>query len=542
MPWTQEYDPVHRIPLSALLAALPILVLFFALAVRRLPGHKGGPMALIVAAGTAYLAWRLPMRLILLAGLHGALFGLFPVGWIIVAALFLFNITVETGHFALVKESVARLSADRRIQALLIAFAFGAFLEGAAGFGAPVAISTAMLVGLGFEPLRAAGVSLLANTAPVAFAGFGIPLVTLAGVTGLDLNALSAMVGRQLPLLSAVLPAWLVVLVAGWRGLRGVWPAALVAGLFFALTQWWSANHLGPYLPDLLSALVSTGALLLLLRFWRPAAVWRFPHEGGAKADRPADGARPAAVLRAWAPFLLLTFLVLLWNLPPVRRVLDAATLKPVIPGLHLAIRRVPPAVPAPEPYPAVFTFNWLSVPGTALFLTSLLSMALLGLGARQGLQILARTVSQLKAPLLTILSVLALAFIMNYAGMSTTLGLAFTRVGKIYPFFAPLLGWLGVFLTGSDTSANALFGKLQAVTAGQIGADPVLVAAANTTGGVTGKMISPQSIAVAAASADLTGREGTLFRYTIAHSLILAVALGALTLLQAYVWRWMVP
>lgn len=543
MTWTQIYDPVRGIHLSAILALLPILVLFYALAVRRLPGHKGGLLALIVAILAAHFAWRMPMRLILLSGLHGTLFGLFPIGWIIVAALFLYNVTVETGQFEVIKNSVARVSNDRRLQALLIAFSFGAFLEGAAGFGAPVAISTAMLAGLGFEPLRAAGISLLANTAPVAFAGFGIPLVTLSGVTGLDLTRLSAMVGRQLPFLSALLPAWLVTLVAGWRGLKGISAAVAVSGLSFAATQWFTANYLGPYLPDLLSALVSTGALIILLKFWRPREVWRFPGEGGGQTAAPTAAPQPAGrVLRAWTPFLLLTVVVLLWNLPWLKNLLDTVTMEIPLPGLHNMVHRMPPAVDAPSPYPALFRFNWLSVPGTALFLTALVSLRLLGMGMGRGLRLLGKTVVQLWSPLATIASVLALAFIMNYSGMSTALGLLLTGTGKAFPFFAPLLGWLGVFLTGSDTSSNALFGKLQTVAAGQIGIDPVLTAAANTSGGVTGKMISPQSIAVATASADLVGREGQLFRYTIKHSLIMTLLIALITLMQAYVARWMVP
>lgn len=545
MPWTQSYDPFGQVAFSALCAALPILALFYALAVRRLPGHKGGPLALALALLVAYLAWRMPMRLVLLSGFAGVLFGMFPIGWIIVTALFLYNITVETGQFELIKDSVARVSGDRRLQALLIAFSFGAFLEGAAGFGAPVAISAAMLVGLGFEPFRAAGISLLANTVPVAFAGFGIPLVTLAGVTGLELRDLSAMVGRQLPFVSAILPAWLVVVVAGWRGLKGVWPAVLVSGLSFAMAQWLSSNYLGPYLPDLLSALVSTAALVTLLRFWRPSATWRFAHEPApGVAPRAARETAPSAgrIMRAWVPFLLLSGIVLLWNVPVVKQALDAVTLKPAIPGLHNTVLRTPPAVAAEAPYPAVFNFNWLSVPGTALLLTALLSMWYLGMKPVRGLRLLVKTVRQLWSPLLTICSVLALAFIMNYSGMSTTLGLVLTKAGKAFPFFAPLLGWLGVFLTGSDTSSNALFGKLQAVTASQIGADPTLIAAANTTGGVTGKMISPQSIAVATASASLVGQEGRLFRFTLRHSIILALIISAITFLQAYVVGWMVP
>ena len=544
MTWTQSYTPAGGVMLSALLAALPVLALFYALAIKRLPGHKGGVLALVFAVMTAYFAWHMPMRLILLAGAYGALFGVFPIGWIIVTALFLYHVTVETGQFDVIRGSIARVSNDRRLQALLIAFSFGAFLEGAAGFGAPVAISTAMLVGLGFEPFRAAGISLLANTAPVAFAGFGIPLVTLAGVTGLDLFRLSAMVGRQLPFLSVLLPAWLVVVVAGWRGLKGVLPAVIVSGVSFAAVQWFTANYLGPYLPDLLSALVSTGALVILMRFWRPAGVWRFPGEdaGTGEGDPTAGRPSPGRVLRAWAPFLLLTAIVLAWNAPPLRSLLDAATLRFPVPGLHDVVRRIPPAAAGAPAYPAVFTFNWLSVPGTALLFAAILSMWLLGLGVRDGLRVFGRTAARLWSPLLTIVSVLAVAFIMNYSGMSTTLALLFTRAGRAFPFFAPLLGWLGVFLTGSDTSSNALFGNLQTVTARQIGADPILLAASNTTGGVTAKMISPQSIAVATASANLAGQEGRLFRFTIGHSLALALLISLLTLLQAYVLQGMVP
>lgn len=540
MTWPQIYDPANNLYLSGILAALPVLVLFFALAVRRLPGHLGGLLALTAAIVVAFAIWRLPMRLVLLSALYGAMFGLFPIGWIIVTALFLYQVTVETGRFEAIKASIARISQDRRLQALLIAFSFGAFLEGAAGFGAPVAIATAMLAGLGFEPFKAAGLSLLANTVPVAFAGFGIPLVTLAGVTGLELQRLSTMVGRQLPFLSVLIPVWLVVTVSGWRGLKGALPAVLASGISFAVTQWFTASHLGPYLPDLLSALVSTAALLLLLRIWQPAKVWRFA--GEAPVEIPDASLSGGVVVRAWAPFLMLTVVIVLWNLPPVRAVLEAATIKFPLPGLHNAVIVIPPATAGRSPYPAIFAFNWLSTPGTALFLTAAASSLLLGLKPRQASRVFLSTAARLWSPLAFIVSVLALAFMMNYSGMSTALGLLFTGTGKAFPFFAPFLGWIGVFLTGSDTSSNALFGKLQTVAAQQVGLDPVLTAAANTSGGVTGKMISPQSIAVAAASANLAGREGRLFRWAFRRSLILVLLAGVIAILQAYVFRWMVP
>lgn len=543
MTWTQNYDPMGSIALSALIAAIPIIVIFYLLAIRRMPGQVAGAIALAVAVLVAIIGFKMPAGLALITTGMGALYGIFPIFWIIITAIFIYNMTVETGDFEVIKDSIATVTDDRRLQALLVAFAFGAFLEGAAGFGAPVAISAGMLVGLGFNPLYAAGLCLIANTAPVAFGAIGIPVITGAAVANLDVMKVSAMVGRQLPFLSVIIPIWLVVLMAGWKSAMEVLPACLVAGISFAGLQWFSSNYLGPELPDILSSLAAIVTLTLLLKVWKPAAVWRFPNEQ-AVPEKSGNFKNISAgkVIRAWSPFILLTVMVVLWGLKPVAAVLDTVTYKWHVPGLDLAITQIAPLVPKPTPMAAVFKVNWLSAAGTALFIASIISAMILGVGPGRYFNILGKTFSQLTKPLINIPCVLGLAYIMNYSGMSASLGIFLAGSGHFFPLFSPLLGWLGVFLTGSDTSANALFCNLQAVTAQQVGIDPVLSVAANSSGGVTGKMISPQSIAVATAATGLVGKEGDLFNFTVMHSLILAIAVMLMTYAQAYWLSWMIP
>ena len=543
MTWTQNYDPMGSIALSALIAAIPIVVIFYLLAIRRMPGQIAGAIALAVAVLVAIVGFKMPAGLALITTGMGALYGIFPIFWIIITAIFIYNMTVETGDFEVIKDSIATVTDDRRLQALLVAFAFGAFLEGAAGFGAPVAISAGMLVGLGFNPLYAAGLCLIANTAPVAFGAIGIPVITGAAVANLDVMKVSAMVGRQLPFLSVIIPIWLVVLMAGWKSAMEVLPACLVAGISFAGLQWFSSNYLGPELPDILSSLAAIVTLTLLLKVWKPAAVWRFPNEQ-AVPEKSGDFKNISAgkVIRAWSPFILLTVMVVLWGLKPVAAVLDTVTYKWHVPGLDLAITQIAPLVAKPTPMAAVFKVNWLSAAGTALFIASIISAMILGVGPGRYFNILGKTFSQLTKPLINIPCVLGLAYIMNYSGMSASLGIFLAGSGHFFPLFSPLLGWLGVFLTGSDTSANALFCNLQAVTAQQVGIDPVLTVAANSSGGVTGKMISPQSIAVATAATGLVGKEGDLFNFTVMHSLILAIAVMLMTYAQAYWLSWMIP
>jgi len=556
--WTQQADPLGSVGLSALAAAIPIAFLFWALAVKRLKGHVAGPCTAGVAVLVAVLVFGMPAPLAAASTLHGALYGLFPIGWIVVSAVFLYRITVETGQFATIRDSIASLTADRRLQALLIAFSFGAFLEGAAGFGTPVAISAAMLAGLGFEPLYAAGLCLIANTAPVAFGAIGTPIVVAGQVTGLDPMLISMMVGRQLPLLSLLVPFWLVFTMSGARGVREVWPAALVSGGSFAVAQWWTSNYLGPLLPDIISSLVSIVCLVAFVRVWKPASTFRFhgemetdtrPDTTSAASDRPGAGARTAAprspvalnlrsVAYAWSPFVVLTILVGCWGIRPVKAALDTVSVAFAFPVLHNAV--VLPV--SGKAVPALFTLNWLSATGTAILLAALVSVGIARMRPATAAALFGRTLASLSAPLLTIASVLGLAYIGNSSGMTTAMGTALASTGALFPIFSPVLGWLGVFMTGSDTSSNAIFGKLQTVSAEAIGVDPILAVAANSSGGVTGKMISPQSIAVACAATGQVGNEAALFRFTLRHSLLMLAVVALITWLQATVLQWMIP
>jgi len=542
MAWTQIYNPMNNLALSALLASIPIIIIFYLLAIRRTPGQIAGAVAVSSAVLVAIFAYNMPVELALKATGMGALYGIFPIFWIVITAIFIYNMTVETGQFEIVKDSIATITDDRRLQALLIAFGFGAFLEGAAGFGTPVAISAGMLVGLGFNPLYAAGLCLIANTAPVAFGGIGIPIIVAGQVTSLDTMKISQMVGRQLPFLSVVIPIWLVALMSGWKATKEVMPACLVAGVSFASVQYLSSNFIGPELPDILSSLACIVSLTVFLRYWKPAKIWRFANEPAPtlKANRAA--LTFGKVVKAWSPFIILTVMVILWGLKPVVSVLDAATIKWVVPGLDKMILQVAPIAKIPTTFAAIYKINWLSAAGTALFIASIITAAVLGVGPSRFVAIFVKTFKQLKKPLITIPCVLGLAYIMNFSGMSATLGLFLAGTGSLFPFFSPFLGWLGVFLTGSDTSANALFGNLQSVTGQQIGVDPILTVAANSSGGVCGKMISPQSIAVATAASGLVGKEGDLFNFTVKHSLILAVIVGIMTYVQAYYLTWMIP
>jgi lactate permease len=542
MTWTQIYDPMHNLAFSAFLAAIPMIVIFYLLAIRRAPGHYAGPAAMVSAVLVAIFAYQMPAATALTATVMGAFYGIFPIFWIVITAIFIYNMTVETGQFEIVKNSIASITDDRRLQALLVAFAFGAFLEGSAGFGTPVAITAGMLVGLGFNPLYAAGLCLIANTAPVAFGGIGIPIIVAGQVSGIDAMKISAMVGRQLPFLSVIIPIWLVVLMSGWKSAMEVLPACLVAGISFAGLQWFSSNYIGPELPDILSSLAAIISLTIFLKVWKPAKVWRFENEPAVNAAATLPNYSFGQIAKAWSPFIVLTVMVILWGLPGLAPLLDIPTIKVLVPGLDKVVIQGAPIVKAPIPMAALYKINWLSAAGTALFIASIISAVILGVGPARYFSIFGKTFKQLVKPLITIPCVLGLAYIMNYSGMSATLGLLLAGTGKFFPFFAPLLGWLGVFLTGSDTSANALFSNLQAVTAQQVGVDPTLTVAANSSGGVTGKMISPQSIAVATASTGLAGREGDLFSFTVMHSFILALAVCIMTYVQAYMLSWMIP
>ncbi len=533
--WRQEYTPIaDNLLYSALLAGMPIFVLLFLLGVKRTAAWIAALSGLATAAIVALAVYRMPLHLILNSAAYGAAFGLFPIGWIVFWAIVLYRITVATGNFEILKASIGSLTGDRRLQALLIAFAFGAFVEGAAGFGAPVAVAAAMLAGLGFSPFYAAGICLLANTAPVAFGSIGIPVITLSGITGLDLKGLSSWVGRICAPVSLFVPSYLVCVMGGWKALRGVIPATLACGITFAATQLAVSNLLGPQLTDIISSLCSIGALILLFKIWKPADSFSFDDAGSSEISRETIPVRKTVL--AWTPYFLLVMMVLLWGLDSVRAVLNSVTRQLSWPGLHQQVLRVPPVVLKPSPYAAVFTLNWFSASGTACLIACLLSFLALKVPPRQIREIIAGTCRQLFLSMVTIASVLALAFLMNYSGATVTLGLAFAATGSLFPFFSAILGWLGVFLTGSDTSSNALFGNLQVVTAGRLGINPLLMAASNSSGGVMGKMISLQSIAVAAAATGMaSAEESRLFRFTLRHSIFLASVIGLIVIYYTY-------
>ena len=545
MPWLQNYTPLGGVGVSALVAALPVVTLLALLAFWHARAHVAAVAGLLMAAGVAVAVYHMPVGLAAAAAGYGAAFGLFPIGWIVLNAIFIYSLSVETGQFAVLQRQIAGLSADRRIQALLIAFSFGAFIEGAAGFGAPVAITGALMIGLGFKPLEAAKLALIGNTAPVAFGSLGIPIVTLAKMTGLDLHALSAVVGRQLALPSLIVPFWLIVAQVGWRGMRGVWPACLVAGVTFSIVQLLVSNLHGPWLVSMASSSASLVALVVLLKFWQPAPA-PAGEDAPAAADCPPSVPPDAAPWRAWLPWVFLTGFVFCWGLPPVRAGLDQLFARTwPVPGLHLGVERVPPVVPRPTAETALFSFNLLSATGTALLLAGLAAGFCLGVRPAALARIYGRTFWRVRLSLLTIACMLALGFTTRYCGSDTTMGLAFAATGVLFPFFSPLLGWLGVALTGSDTASNVLFGNLQQVTAGRLGLSPILMAGANSAGGVMGKMVDAQSIVVASVATG--GRPdspdvGTILRSVFWHSLGLALLMGVLVLLTAYLWPGLVP
>ncbi|OBY91470.1 L-lactate permease [Pseudomonas sp. AU11447] len=555
--WQQLYTPLGSLGLSALAALVPIIFFFLALAVFRLKGHVAGAITLVLSLLVAVFVYHMPVDKALASAVYGFFYGLWPIAWIIVAAVFLYKLTVKSGQFEIIRSSVLSITTDQRLQVVLIGFSFGAFLEGAAGFGAPVAITAALLVGLGFNPLYAAGLCLIANTAPVAFGALGIPIIVAGQVSGVDAFKIGAMAGRQLPILSVIVPFWLVAMMDGWRGIRETWPALLVAGGTFAVSQFLTSNFIGPELPDITSALLSMVCLTLFLRVWQPVNLRETEFssinaDGSATLGNFGGGPRQelqyslGQIIKAWSPFLILTVLVTIWTMKPFKALflpggaLESWVAVIAVPYLDQLVLKAAPIVANPTPMPAIYKFDLVSASGTAIFISALISMAILRIDFKSGAVTFRDTLLELKWPVLTIGMVLAFAFVTNYSGMSTTLALVLAGTGAAFPFFSPFLGWLGVFLTGSDTSSNALFGSLQATTAHQIGVSDTLLVAANTTGGVTGKMISPQSIAVACAATGMVGRESDLFRFTVKHSLIFAAFIGLITLAQAYVFTGM--
>jgi lactate permease len=543
MNWTQVYDPLGNLLLSTLVASLPVVVLLGMLAFFHVRAHIAAFTGLGASLAIALAVYGMPAGTALAAALNGAAFGLFPIGWIVLSAIFVYDITVATGKFEIVKQTIAGLGDDRRVQALLIAFSFGAFIEGAAGFGTPVAISAAMLIGLGFRPLLAAGVALIGNTAPVAYGALGTPIIALARVTGLPIEDLSAMVGRQLPFFSLIVPFWLVWAMAGFKGTREVWPACLTSGASFAVVQFLISNYHGPWIVDIAGAIASILSLVVLLRFWQPRKIWRFDGETQREAtenDRSIPAMREA--IRAWMPWVILSVLVFLWGLPQVKTVLNGISAPEIqVPYLHRVVTRAPPVVAQEKVEEALFVFNWLSATGTALLITGIVSGLLLKLSLLQMAKIFMGTFRRARVSLLTIAAMLALGFTTRYGGLDSTMGLAFASTG-LFPFFSPMLGWLGVALTGSDTSSNVLFGNLQQITAEQLGISPVLAAASNSSGGVMGKMIDAQSIVVASMATRQHGKEGEILRYVFFHSVALAMLVGVLVFVQAYAFPGIVP
>lgn len=550
--WQQSYDPLGNIWLSSIIALIPIVFFFLALAVFRLKGSVAGTITVILALAVALFAYGMPTPMAFASLVYGFLYGLWPIAWIIIGAVFLYKVSVKTGQFNIIRSSILSITEDQRLQMLLVGFAFGTFLEGAAGFGAPVAITAALLVGLGFKPLYAAGLCLIVNTAPVAFGAMGIPIIVAGQVSGVDTLEISQMVGRQLPFMVPIVLFWIMAIMDGWRGVKETWPAVIVGGGAFSLAQYLTSNFVGPELPDITAAIASLISLTILLKFWKPKHIFRFSPDD-SQVDTALDVTQKehytaGQIAKAWSPFAILTVMVTIWSIKPFKDLfakggaLNDLVISIKVPFLHQLVQKMPPVVADIQDYDAIFKFDWLSATGTAIIIAAIMSIIYLKLKPKEAIVTFAETVNELKTPIYSIGMVLAFAFIANYSGMSATLALALAHTGHAFTFFSPFLGWIGVFLTGSDTSANALFSALQATTAQQIGVPEVLLVAANTSGGVTGKMISPQSIAIACAAVGLVGKESDLFRFTVKHSIVFTVMIGIIITLQAYVVPWMIP
>ncbi|MDX2034888.1 MAG: L-lactate permease [Blastocatellia bacterium] len=539
MTWTQNYDPLNSWLLSTIVSALPVLTLFFVLVVLKKRVWVSAFFGMAMAVGLALFVFRMPAEMVAASAAHGVIFGILRIAWIIIASMFLYNVAVETGQFQVMKDSIASLSSDKRLQLILIAFCFGAFLEGTGGGGAPVAIAGSFLIGLGFPPFQAATLCLVANTAPVAWGGVGNPIRVLAGVTELNELTLSAMTGRILPPLSLILPLWLVRSMVGWKETREVWPALLVSGLSFAGMQFYWSNYMDNSLVDIVSALFSLLVMVAFLKFWKPKNVLPV---SGELAARTADGPSAGAVLKGWSPFLLASVFIFVAGYPAINKYLIFPSLKQPMPMLHNAVLRVPPVAPAASPEGAIVDLNVIALPGTAIFVGTILASLWLGLSLTRTLRILGRTFQELIPSLLAISFMVGLAYVTRYSGMDTVMGLSLTHTGGLYPFFGTMLGWLGVALTGTDAGSNALFGNLQKVTALQLGLSPILMASANSAGGVMGKMIDAQSIVVSSAATHQAGNEAAIFKAVFWHSLVLASLVGVIVMLYAFVFPGLVP
>ncbi|WP_457089508.1 L-lactate permease [Microvirga sp. P5_D2] len=550
--WSQVYDPFGNAVLSTVAAAIPVVLLLVMIASGKVKAHIAAMIALAAAIAVAIIAFTMPTGLALRAALFGVATGMFPIGWIILNVIFLYRLTVEKGYFATLQQSVGNLTTDRRLQLLLVAFAFGAFFEGAGGFGTPVAVTGAILIGLGFSPLAASGLSLIANTAPVAYGALGAPIQGLASVTGFDPYVLGAMIGRQLPFFSVIVPFWLIWVFAGFRGMIQIWPAILVCAVSFAIPQFVISNFINPWIVDIGASLISMACLVAFMRVWHPKEIWTSPalrtHDASAATlTRPAplgagaSGVMPQAprgeVIRAWVPWIILSVIVAIWGTGWFKSLVNPIfTWSYPIPGLHNIVQKVAPIVAKPTPEPAIFAFTYLSYTGTGVLIAAIIAGLVMGFSPLRLITAWFETIWVLRYSLITIASMLAIGTLTRFAGVDATLGLAFAGTGFFYPFFGTLLGWLGVALTGSDTASNVLFGGLQKITSEQLGLSPILMAAANSSGGVMGKMIDAQSIVVASTATNWFGHEGSILRFVFWHSIVLASLVGVLVMLQAYV------
>jgi lactate permease len=553
-PWSQGYDPTGRWWLSTLIAALPVVVLLGSLALGHVKAHYAALLGLATALLVAIFAFHMPGRLAAATAVYGVGYGLFPIGWIVLNVIFMYQLTVESGRFKVLQSSMTGITQDRRLQLLLIAFCFGAFFEGASGFGTPVAVTAALLIGLGFRPLQASGLSLIANTAPVAFGALGTPIIALAKVTGISEITLGAMAGRILTPFCVLVPFWLICAFVGWSAMWEIWPAILVAGVSFAIPQYFMANYHGPWLVNIVASIISMACLIAFLFIWHPKRIWTFEGEEAKTDHRASHGYSRAEVTRAWIPWVILSVIVFMWGTQTGKTLMNAPekTFKSlatwqtppskitnpqfVVSGLNNLALRVPPVVTKPTKEPAVFGLNWVSATGSGILLAALISGLIMGLSIPKIFSIYGRTLMKVRFSLITIAAMMAIGFMTRYSGLDATMGLTFARTGHLYPFFGTLLGWLGVALTGSDTSSNVLFGSLQKITAQQVNASPILMCAANSTGGVMGKMIDAQSIVVASTATQWYGHEGDILRYVFWHSLALAALVGVFVFLMAYV------
>jgi len=545
MHWTQTYNPLDNVVLSTIVAALPVVVLLGSIAILRIRIHLAALLGLAVALAVALFIYRMPAKAAAATTLYGAAYGLFPIGWIVLNLIFLYQLTVKRGLFEVLRNSLGTLAPDPRIQVILIAFSFGAFFEGAAGFGTPVAVTAAILIQLGFKPLAASGLSLIANTAPVAYGALGTPIIALSAVTGLDIKELSAMAGRQLPFFSLIVPFWVIWAFAGFRGMIGVWPAALVAGVAFAVPQFLVSNFHGPWLVDVVASVCSIVAVVALLKFWQPKEIWKLDADDVELISTPVTQRvfERKKIFEAWLPWILLSVFIFVWGLPQSKKSLNRISAPEFkVANLHNIVLRTAPVVsePTPEkptkPEEAIFKLNWLSATGSGILAAAIVAGLIMGFPLSEMMRIYGETVMRVRYSLVTIAAMLALGYVTKYSGTDATLGLALAKTGSLYPFFGTMLGWLGVALTGSDTASNVLFGSLQKITAEQLDLSPILMAAANSSGGVMGKMVDAQSIVVASTATNWYGHEGDILRYVFFHSIALAALVGLLVMLQAYV------